>query len=728
MANASLPGGGASDASRKVLPMKLVRDAVNSYRSVTKPLQVDSELEEDEDGLHIDFGDVSRTLLEACAESAKARRVDSDEKSSHSRRPPVFLDNYLLIEGHGRELLDESVEFLASDLPQGRQSAEEYQNLILGFVACGWKCPLKGCDYTVHPRSGRQVGREERDKAKRLEALTVIPMNRDDLIFDHWEQSHFPASYSSRLKAQCPYFEVGGLGCPTMCYPKVHDLKKHLTTVHEVVDVVQYGLADRCRKVMEEAPQRPPFVPFSEQVLTAAFARGLAVRTGAIANALLPTVETRKPRRSRAARKRVHTDSLGEEAAGSAAPIPQQQDKGPHVGENAPKRMKPLPVVPRVQPPAVEVGFKDVTSKRIRGGPHKRGKGGNPAPADINPRKHGVEVQKCNTLSSKTSRVPAKKVASTRTSTRADQARSQALSDSDRAKKVFVGRREELMRPFQAFGDRVRYLPSVPASVPRVSQAGRYENALLEMVDQSRAFLYRFAVQYADLLKTCRQENAPGMTLGAHYADDILAAVVARETLSLEDVETLAKQVVAQAAGSVKELAADVTPAQPTNLPPRTMNVIEVEPSEPILIGCVQQAPTPAASSLFLPKYVIPRLYSGVVSESAPASGSTSGGGKEERKSSMVTLGHIKARPPPPSASAATGTEAMEVADAASSSATTPSLARAPAAADVQLTVRGMLGHLTAMVDMLSSGPLASICVEEVDDFRKKCAKPPLPR
>ena len=101
MANASLPGGGASDASRKVLPMKLVRDAVNSYRSVTQPLQVDSELEEDEDGLHIDFGDVSRTLLEACAESAKARRVDSDEKSSHSRRPPVFLDNYLLIEGHG---------------------------------------------------------------------------------------------------------------------------------------------------------------------------------------------------------------------------------------------------------------------------------------------------------------------------------------------------------------------------------------------------------------------------------------------------------------------------------------------------------------------------------------------------------------------------------------------------------------------------------------------------
>ena len=176
--------------------------------------------------------------------------------------------------------MDESGELLASELPQDRQRAEEYQNLILGFVACGWKCSLKSCDYTVHPRPGRQVGREERDKAKRLEALTVVPMNRDDLIFDHWEQHHFPASYSSRLKAQCPYFEEGGLGCPMMCYPKTHNLKKHLTTDLKVVDVAQYGLAERCRKVMEEAPKKPPFVPFSEQELTAAFARGLAVRTG----------------------------------------------------------------------------------------------------------------------------------------------------------------------------------------------------------------------------------------------------------------------------------------------------------------------------------------------------------------------------------------------------------------------------------------------------------------
>ena len=52
-----------------------------------------------------------------------------------------------------------------------------------------------------------------------------------------------------------------------MCYPKAYDLKKHLTTDHHVVDVAQYGISEKCRKVMEEAPKRPPFVPFSEQTL-----------------------------------------------------------------------------------------------------------------------------------------------------------------------------------------------------------------------------------------------------------------------------------------------------------------------------------------------------------------------------------------------------------------------------------------------------------------------------
>ena len=156
------------------------------------------------------------------------------------------------------------------------------------------------------------------------------------------------------------------------------------------------------------------------------------------------------------------------------------------------------------------------------------------------------------------------------------------------------------------------------------------------------------------------------------------------------------------------ERAVDVTSARPTNQPPRPMNVIEVEPCESILIGCGQQAPTPAASSLN--KYVIPKLsYSGVVSKPAPSPVSTVGSSTEERKSSMVSLWQIRTRPPPPAASAVAGIESMEVADIASSSTTTLLEAGVPPAAAVQAMVRGMLVHLTAILDLVFSGPLVSI-------------------
>ena len=85
-----------------------------------------------------------RTLLESMASKAKeAPQEASGGRSSCNQGPSVFLKNYLLIKGHRRELQDESLEILASALPQGRQSVEEYQNIILGFIACGWKCPVK---------------------------------------------------------------------------------------------------------------------------------------------------------------------------------------------------------------------------------------------------------------------------------------------------------------------------------------------------------------------------------------------------------------------------------------------------------------------------------------------------------------------------------------------------------------------------------------------------------
>ena len=75
-------------------------------------LNIDSDLEEEEDGLHIDFGDVTQTLLVTCVASdndrervrcavlEEAPRVASGGDSAHSCRTPVCLENHLLIEGH----------------------------------------------------------------------------------------------------------------------------------------------------------------------------------------------------------------------------------------------------------------------------------------------------------------------------------------------------------------------------------------------------------------------------------------------------------------------------------------------------------------------------------------------------------------------------------------------------------------------------------------------------
>ena len=82
--------------------------------------------------------------------------------------------------------MEESLEILASDLNQGRQSAEQYQNLIMAWVAYSCKCPGKGLPHTIHSRSGLYLSHNKvHDKAGRLEKLEVEPMSRAFQIFDH---------------------------------------------------------------------------------------------------------------------------------------------------------------------------------------------------------------------------------------------------------------------------------------------------------------------------------------------------------------------------------------------------------------------------------------------------------------------------------------------------------------------------------------------------------------
>ena len=49
------PRGEASGASRKVQPMKLVRDTKHEFRAVKPIISMNSKLEGNEDGLHINF-------------------------------------------------------------------------------------------------------------------------------------------------------------------------------------------------------------------------------------------------------------------------------------------------------------------------------------------------------------------------------------------------------------------------------------------------------------------------------------------------------------------------------------------------------------------------------------------------------------------------------------------------------------------------------------------------
>ena len=111
-------------------------------------------------------------------------------------------------------------------------------------------------------------------------------------------------------------------------------------------------------------------------------------------------------------------------------------------------------------------GFQDAPKRRRRqrsgvGRKRKHG-GGKSAQADSNPSKHGAE--------------PAK------------------------ARHEFVGQREELMKPVKAFGDRVRFLPSIPATDARPIRNIGWNNALVEMAQQSRAFVRMYAGEHLRLV------------------------------------------------------------------------------------------------------------------------------------------------------------------------------------------------------------------------------------
>ena len=113
-------------------------------------------------------------------------------------------------------------------------------------------------------------------------------------------------------------------------------------------------------------------------------------------------------------------------------------------------------------------GFKEAPKcrRRPRGGVRRKKKheGGKSAQADLNPRKHGAEPVSLQRPSAKTHKVSQAKVAAAKLAERSSKAAVAKRVSASKTRSDFVDRREELLKPVKAFGDHVRFLPSIPAT------------------------------------------------------------------------------------------------------------------------------------------------------------------------------------------------------------------------------------------------------------------------
>ena len=150
-----------------------------------------------------------------------------------------------------------------------------------------------------------------------------------------------------------------------------------------------------------------------------------------------------------------------------------------------------------------------------------------PAPAEVQPRRHGAALVNLNQPASRTNKVSQDKVAVAKSAEKKLQA-SQKQPAFWHEKQNFLTRREELIKPVKAFGDCIGYLPSIPTTVAVKSHFIGYNNALIELAAQSRAFAQKFATEYGKLRK---QIQLLGHTneLGHSYIDSLLDAVVKEE-------------------------------------------------------------------------------------------------------------------------------------------------------------------------------------------------------
>ena len=637
-----------------------------------------------------------------------------------SMRP--LLDNFLAVDGVGKMAMDEGLELLGSALPQSRQYGLQYRNLALAVAGSGYRCPILQCSTVINPVPCYQG---ERDKARHLLRLDVDPMNREQFIFDHWEQHHCPTSVSSRWKANCPFFGDDGKGCSAMVYPRESDLQRHMKSVHGVTEFSQYDLKERAHAIVSTMDPRPKFEPIEPAELMAAFTRGWAVRGGLVANALQPQVELDEPvlrKRSRRNRRKV----LGDMQTGSEAAMPlldHAHQPQPQDDVSSAKRPCTFTVSVENEPPEGDGSFSMEPLRRHRAG--RRRKSGKIAPCDRQPRRHGTKLASCNVPPGKTSKVSSSRQQVLRAAVAADEAQRDARAQAHKLEQVFHLRRAEMLGVVDTFKGSVYRLPAFSRAADSPILNHGPSEAMVEMVRLSRSFLSAQAKEHQRLVAHCKLLGLSSQ-LGDHYADDVYKMAAAREDLAPGVINSVAARVAASAAGSEEQQVVQATP--PSAEAPMEERTARDGPHEGIRITFAADANQHATRESLL-HYKIPRLstYAEAV-KIEPRDVAPLGGRSVAMGSVMTSLG----RPCTPRARSSAGSAgaAADVEEPEPMMVDSPLVGLGNPTSEQHTASLSMMSHLTEIMDIVCSGVFTGQTLgEEGRAFLQRFdVKPPIPK
>ena len=745
----------------KVVPLKLQKTDADTYR-----VSVDAQVSEEEGDGHGSVGNgraavTMAALNDALAEVTHAEGgVDGLEvRASSSMKGDLelavggikaHLSNFLTIAGSGREMLDEGLEIPGCELPQSRVHQAEYINLVLSVPACGYRCPVKTCTWTLFPYEAAKKGEKNRvlvrDKDRHLMVLDETPKLRASEIMEHWEQNHFPSCVSGALKVNCPFVSPEGDACSAKVVPRANDLRRHIHSVHGEEGAEVYDVRALCLAVQDNYVKRPQLPQITSERLEGAYSRGMAIRSGCVRNMLSVSGSDGSARPL----KRKH-DPQGVKAAAKVAPTPAPSQSVQRSSRSS--RREPSSSSARGgQSSERSDGFSVVGPKKQRTGSghsdrrSRRGEG-NVAPCAQNPSRHGSELPKCNQPSAKSNRTSAWRATELRKAEEIERVRLETQARHDRARAAFTPRRDALAKLCRGLTDRVQFLPSMPASGGKPVHFVSYEKALVEMADLTRRFLCELSEIQVNLLDQCAVAH-PRVQRGEHFTDDLARQIVARSKEPARGVAAPRPAVIAAAAGAPHQLAVNAIPAVVTYASGKGPGVKMIE--KPLASGISFTWDGTAPSGAHpnpTPGFTIPRLRSeaAVTTGSADRAQVTEGGGKGVAAGSMVAPRRDASSSAQPLASSSVA------AGAPSTEPVVKDRAREPSSHDQQVNMvidtpqqeadrpinagwhlqvddaRGLMSHLTGMIDILLTGPLASECGEAGRAFIEKClhAKPP---